>query len=38
MLDEMLKRFSDWDVDYDNCRLGASPGVRGYEALPIIIS
>ena len=38
VLDEMLKRFSDWDVDYDNCRLGTSPGVRGYEALPIVIS
>ncbi len=37
VLDEMLKRFSDWDVDYDNCRLGTSPGVRGYEALPIVI-
>lgn len=38
VLDEMLTRFTDWEVDYDNCRLGTSPGVRGYEALPIVIN
>jgi cytochrome P450 len=37
VLEELLNRFTDWEVDYDNCRLGSSPGVRGYEALPIII-
>jgi cytochrome P450 len=38
VLEEMLNRFSDWEVDYDNVRMGTSPGVRGYEALPIVIS
>ena len=38
VLDEMLKRFTDWEVDYENCVLGTSPGVRGYEALPIILT
>ena len=38
VLDEMLKRFTDWEVDYENCVLGSSPGVRGYEALPIILT
>lgn len=38
VLDELLNRFSDWEVDYDNARLGSSPGVRGYEALPIVIT
>jgi cytochrome P450 len=37
VLEELLNRFTDWEVDYDNCRLGSSPGVRGYEALPIVI-
>jgi len=37
VLEEVLYRFPDWEVDYDNCRLGTSPGVRGYEALPVFI-
>jgi cytochrome P450 len=38
VVEEMLRRFTDWEVDYENCRLGSSPGVRGYEALPIVIT
>ena len=38
VLEEMLNRFTDWEVDYDGCRMGTSPGVRGYEALPIVIT
>ena len=38
VLEEMLNRFTDWEVDYGGCRLGTSPGVRGYEALPIVIT
>ncbi len=38
VLEEMLKRFTDWEVDYEGCELGTSPGVRGYEKLPIIIT
>jgi cytochrome P450 len=33
-LEELLKRFPDWDVDLDNAELGTSPGVRGYQKLP----
>lgn len=38
VLEELLQRFTDWEVDYEHCRLGTSPGVRGYEALPIVIT
>jgi cytochrome P450 len=37
VLEELLKRFPEWDVDYEHCLMGTSPGVRGYEALPIVI-
>ena len=37
VLEELLERFPEWDVDYANCRMGNSPGVRGYEALPILV-
>jgi cytochrome P450 len=34
-LDEVLRRFPDWEVDYDNaCRAHAST-VRGWETLPV---
>jgi cytochrome P450 len=33
-LDEVLKRFPDWEIDLDNAELGNSPGVRGYISLP----
>jgi cytochrome P450 len=38
VLEELLQRFPDWEVDHDNCVLGSSPGVRGYDALPIVIT
>jgi cytochrome P450 len=38
VLDELLNRFTNWEVDYGNARLGSSPGVRGYETLPIVIT
>jgi cytochrome P450 len=38
VLDEMLQRFTDWEIDYDGCELGHTPGVRGYDALPIVIT
>ena len=38
VLEEMLNRFTDWEVDYEGCELGTSPGVRGYEKLPIVIT
>jgi cytochrome P450 len=36
-LDEMLKRFPEWELDHANLRMGSSVGVRGYESLPILI-
>jgi cytochrome P450 len=33
-LEEVLKRFPDWEIDLDNAELGNSPGVRGYTSLP----
>ncbi len=37
-LDEMLKRFQEWDVDYDNIRLSPTSTVRGWEAMPIVVT
>ena len=34
-LDEFLKRFPEWDVDYDNMALAPTSTVRGWEALPV---
>lgn len=38
VLEELLNRFTDWEVDDDNCVMGSAPGVRGYDALPIVIT
>ena len=36
-LEEILKRFPDWDVDWDNAKLAQTSTVRGWETLPVII-
>jgi cytochrome P450 len=36
-LDEVLKRFPDWEVDYDNIRLAPTSTVRGWETLPTVV-
>jgi cytochrome P450 len=36
-LDELLNRFPEWDVDYDNIRLAPTATVRGWERMPIIL-
>jgi cytochrome P450 len=36
-LEEILKRFPDWDVDWDNAGLAQTSTVRGWETLPVII-
>jgi hypothetical protein len=36
-LDEMLKRFTDWDIDLDQSELGYAPGVRGYARLRVML-
>jgi len=35
-LDEVLKRFPEWDVDLDNARLSPTSTVRGWETLPVV--
>jgi cytochrome P450 len=34
-LDEVLKRWTDWDVDWDNAEQAHTPNVRGWERLPV---
>jgi cytochrome P450 len=36
-LDEVLKRWPDWEVDYDNAVQARTPTVRGWEKLPVVI-
>ena len=36
-LDELLKRFPEWDVDMEKARLSTTSTVRGWETLPVII-
>jgi cytochrome P450 len=35
-LDEVLTRFPDWDVDWDNARRAPTSTVRGWDSLPVI--
>jgi cytochrome P450 len=37
-LEELLKRFPRWDVDYDNAKLLSTSVVRGWETLPITLT
>jgi cytochrome P450 len=36
-LDEVLDRFPEWEVDYDNIRMAPTSTVRGWEAMPVFI-
>jgi cytochrome P450 len=35
-LAEVLKRFPEWDIDWDNARLAPTSTVRGWETLPVL--
>ncbi|TMM17808.1 MAG: cytochrome P450 [Actinobacteria bacterium] len=35
-LDEVLRRFPEWEVDVDNARLASTSTVRGWERLPVL--
>jgi cytochrome P450 len=35
-LDEVLKRFPEWDVDRDSARLAPTSTLRGWETLPVV--
>jgi cytochrome P450 len=36
-LDEVLKRFPEWHVDYDQAELAQTSTVRGWETLPVFV-
>ena len=36
-LEEVLKRFPDWQVDYENAVFGPIPDMRGWESLPVTL-
>ena len=36
-LEELLKRFPEWDVDWENAKLAQTSTVRGWEKLPLIV-
>ena len=36
-LEEMLKRFPEWDVDLDNAQLSPTSTVRGWDSMPVFI-
>ena len=37
-LEEILKRFPEWEIDTANARMATSPALRGWDALPAFIS
>jgi cytochrome P450 len=37
-LEELLQRFSEWDVDLEQSKLGTAPGVRGFASLRVVIA
>jgi cytochrome P450 len=36
-LQEILNRWTEWDVDYDGIRLASTSTVRGWEHMPIVV-
>jgi cytochrome P450 len=37
-LEEILKRFPEWDVDLSECKLSPTSTVRGWETMPAVIN
>ena len=37
VLDEILQRFPEWEVDLDGARLASTSTVRGFETLPVLV-
>ena len=35
-LDEVLQRWTDWEVDWDHAKQAHTPNVRGWERLPVV--
>ena len=36
-MEEILKRFPEWDVDWDGAKLAQTSTVRGWETLPLVL-
>ena len=36
-LDEVLNRFTDWEVDLDGCVRGTLSGIRGWDNIPVSV-
>jgi cytochrome P450 len=36
-LDEVLARFPQWDIDWDNARRAPTSTVRGWDSMPAIV-
>jgi len=36
-IEEVLKRFPEWEVDWDNAKLAATTSTRGWDTLPVFI-
>lgn len=36
-LEEVLRRFPDWDVDYEGARLAPTSTVRGWDSMPVFL-
>src|SRR3546814_14172097 len=34
-MEELLKRFPEWEMDYDNAVLSSTSTVRGWDSLPV---
>ena len=37
-LEEILKRFPEWEIDIGNARMASSPALRGWDSLPAFVS
>src|SRR3546814_5214803 len=35
VMEELLKRFPEWEMDYDNAVLSSTSTVRGWDSLPV---
>lgn len=36
-LEEVLKRFPEWEIDIDNARRSRTSTVRGWDSMPAVI-
>ena len=37
-LDEVLQRFSDWEIDWSNAVMAHTSSVRGWDKLPVVVT